>query len=299
MSTFLAFAKVALTAFKFVVDSWLATVGVIIHGAAIAFGWVPGVGAKLKQADKWFGDFRTSVDAKFNGLQGTMSRWQKSLTDSMDTAKQFRLAAAPVTAAFDAQAQKARVAAADVNGYTTAIRNNGIGSAAAQGARRGLVNDMINAGVKAGTARTDVNNYTTAVRNNGLNSDAAQAARRRLVNDIGDAFRNSRQGRTDMSAYTTAVRNNGSASDAAKSARAKLITDLRSAGLTGDEARRLVANLTTAIRNIPTKHNTNVTVHGSGSGGITSKATGIFKQAGSVLLLPGGARVEGARLWRW
>ena len=41
----------------------------LLRGAAKAFGWVPGLGPKLKQAAKWFGDFRDSVNNKLDGLK--------------------------------------------------------------------------------------------------------------------------------------------------------------------------------------------------------------------------------------
>ena len=51
-------------------------------------------------------------------------------------------------------------------------------------------------------------------------------------------------------------------------------------------AKKHVDDLATSIRNIPTKHNTNVTVHGSGSGGVQAHSTGIFKTQGSMLFYP-------------
>lgn len=53
---------------KAIVDVWLSAVGFIISGAARAFGWVPGVGGKLKGAANAFNAFRTSVDGTLTGL---------------------------------------------------------------------------------------------------------------------------------------------------------------------------------------------------------------------------------------
>ena len=43
--------------------------GAIVHGAAVAFGWMPGIGGKLKAADRAFKDFRKSVDNSLRGLK--------------------------------------------------------------------------------------------------------------------------------------------------------------------------------------------------------------------------------------
>jgi hypothetical protein len=40
----------------------------IIHGAADAFGWVPGIGGKLKTARRAFDDFRKGVDTALHGI---------------------------------------------------------------------------------------------------------------------------------------------------------------------------------------------------------------------------------------
>lgn len=53
---------------KYLVDPFLAGAGMIIHGAADAFGWVPGLGGKLKTAAKEFDSFRDSVNASLNGI---------------------------------------------------------------------------------------------------------------------------------------------------------------------------------------------------------------------------------------
>ncbi|HEX5347854.1 MAG TPA: phage tail tape measure protein [Pseudonocardiaceae bacterium] len=41
----------------------------IVHGAASAFGWVPGIGGKLKKARTAFDDFRKGVDKTLHGIQ--------------------------------------------------------------------------------------------------------------------------------------------------------------------------------------------------------------------------------------
>lgn len=53
---------------KYLVGPFLDAVGVIIHGAADALGWVPGIGGKLKTAAKAFDTFRDQVNASLNGI---------------------------------------------------------------------------------------------------------------------------------------------------------------------------------------------------------------------------------------
>lgn len=54
----------------FVVNGVLAPLGWIIHGAASAFGWVPGLGGKLKGAAKAFDTFRANVNKALGGING-------------------------------------------------------------------------------------------------------------------------------------------------------------------------------------------------------------------------------------
>ena len=60
-------------AFKFIADTFLAVAGVIIHGAAAAFGWVPGLGGKLKSAARKFDTFRDQVNAALGGITTKLS----------------------------------------------------------------------------------------------------------------------------------------------------------------------------------------------------------------------------------
>lgn len=48
---------------------FMATVGVILNGAAKAFGWVPGVGPKLQQAANDFNGFRDQVNRSLAGIK--------------------------------------------------------------------------------------------------------------------------------------------------------------------------------------------------------------------------------------
>jgi hypothetical protein len=59
----------ARTALKFVVDKFLGFVEIMISGAAKAFGWVPGLGGKLKGAAEAFARFRDDVNARLDGIK--------------------------------------------------------------------------------------------------------------------------------------------------------------------------------------------------------------------------------------
>lgn len=61
-------AKYNLLAFKMVLDAFFNFAGTMIHGAADAFGWIPGIGGKLKGAAHAFDDFRSSVDNTLTNL---------------------------------------------------------------------------------------------------------------------------------------------------------------------------------------------------------------------------------------
>lgn len=75
--------KVFRPVFKLYADAWLTVVGVIVHGAAAAFGWVPGVGPKLKSAAKEFDKLRDRVDASLDGIgdeaEGYGTDWANGL----------------------------------------------------------------------------------------------------------------------------------------------------------------------------------------------------------------------------
>jgi len=54
--------------FQFIVDKWLAIAEWIVRGAATAFGWVPGIGPKLKEAAKAVEQFRDDVNFALDGI---------------------------------------------------------------------------------------------------------------------------------------------------------------------------------------------------------------------------------------
>jgi len=55
--------------FAFLVRAWFAVAGAIVHGAATAFGWVPGVGPKLRAAAREFDKFRDRTNAALGGVR--------------------------------------------------------------------------------------------------------------------------------------------------------------------------------------------------------------------------------------
>ena len=57
-----AFKRVAVDAFSLIVRAFLNLAGAIINGAARAFGWIPGLGGKLKGAAASFNRFRDGVN---------------------------------------------------------------------------------------------------------------------------------------------------------------------------------------------------------------------------------------------
>jgi hypothetical protein len=63
-----AIKKAARDALAFIVDKVLEFGETILRGAAKAFGWVPGLGDKLKTAATEFGKFRDQVNAKLKGI---------------------------------------------------------------------------------------------------------------------------------------------------------------------------------------------------------------------------------------
>lgn len=55
--------------FRLWLNTWFTIVGAIVNGAASAFGWVPGIGDKLKAAADKFNTFRDRVNASLDGIK--------------------------------------------------------------------------------------------------------------------------------------------------------------------------------------------------------------------------------------
>lgn len=67
------------TGFKFIADVWFTVVGALVHGAASAFGWVPGIGGKLKHAAKAFDTFHHDADKAMQGVINSASHWGEDI----------------------------------------------------------------------------------------------------------------------------------------------------------------------------------------------------------------------------
>lgn len=64
-----AIKSITMTAVRAVVGAFLNLVGTIVSGAAKAFGWVPGLGGKLKNAAKDFEAFKQHVNDSLSGIK--------------------------------------------------------------------------------------------------------------------------------------------------------------------------------------------------------------------------------------
>lgn len=60
--------KLVLPAIRGIIRVFLGMVGAIIHGAANAFGWIPGIGPKLREAANKFDQFKARVNNSLNGI---------------------------------------------------------------------------------------------------------------------------------------------------------------------------------------------------------------------------------------
>jgi hypothetical protein len=63
------FRDAMVSVLKVIVNYFLWWAGMIIHAAAMAFGWIPGLGGKLKDAAKKFDQFRDNVNRSIDGLK--------------------------------------------------------------------------------------------------------------------------------------------------------------------------------------------------------------------------------------
>jgi len=292
-------AKIIVGAFKFIADAFLNFVGTMVHAAADAFGWIPGIGGKLKAADRDFHDFHSSVDAHLNGMMDTMSRWQKGLQGAID---QSHVAGQKISADFARQGKAAHDAAGDLGQYTKAVTDHGVKSDQAAPPRQRLISDLEKAGVNAQTAAKDVGDYTAAVQDHGVKSDQARAARQRLIADITAAWRNSEQGKIDVDKLSDAIRNTSSTSDQARAARQRLLTDLIDAGVDAKTAHSYVDGLSDAINHMP--KNPTTVLHLKGVGTIAINASGAYIQGESGHIVASGsgyaAGTSGAMPgWAW
>ena len=267
-AAFLQIGIVIVEGARNITNAFLSMVGTVLHAAADAFGWVPGLGSKLRDASKSFDDFKAHVNNGFNDTIHAMQRWQGELLNATDKSRTLAQAATDAATAFTRQKTAADAANTSLDTYTEQVKKNGVGSSQAQHARQQLITDLQNAGLSSYKAGLDVSAYTDAILKNGVNSSQAQHARQQLITDILGASKNAQQGYSDMENYSAAVRKNGADSSQAQSARQRLITDLENAGLNAKTATRLVDSLGSAIGKLKGK---NVTINMTGDGTYTIK----------------------------
>lgn len=170
-SALLTFGKIVVEANKVIIDSFLSMVGTVLHAAADAFGWVPGLGPKLREASRNFDNFKAGVDNVMDGIVNKMSQWQDEL-----------------------------------NG-TTQLTNRSVGDWINQfnSASTTIVSDLGKAGISAGNARADINNLTTAIQHNGDQSSQARSARQALIQDLEKAGINAQQANKLVDGLSTAI----------------------------------------------------------------------------------------------
>jgi len=60
------------TAFQFLANVFMTVVGVILDGAAAAFGWVPGLGPKLQGAADQFNTFKNNANASLDKIKNDL-----------------------------------------------------------------------------------------------------------------------------------------------------------------------------------------------------------------------------------
>lgn len=64
-----ALLRLLIEGFQYAVGFVLSQLGLIINAAATAFGWIPGIGGKLKSAASQFDTFRDNVNRSLDGIQ--------------------------------------------------------------------------------------------------------------------------------------------------------------------------------------------------------------------------------------
>lgn len=74
------FRTVVVTGLRYVANFFLDFVSAFVHGADIAFGWIPGIGPKLDVAAKAVDGFKNSVNASLSGIVAS-----KTITITLET----------------------------------------------------------------------------------------------------------------------------------------------------------------------------------------------------------------------
>lgn len=86
-TAFFAAAPVIIKGAQSIADDVLDVFKAITHGAADAFGWVPGLGGKLKTADKAVQSWRNSVDTNFGAAVAAVNGWKTAYENAPKIAK--------------------------------------------------------------------------------------------------------------------------------------------------------------------------------------------------------------------
>ncbi len=73
-------AKYILVGLKWITGAFLDMVGVMLNGAAKAFGWMPGIGDKLKAAAKGFDSIKKGANDAFDGAIKKVKEWDSSVS---------------------------------------------------------------------------------------------------------------------------------------------------------------------------------------------------------------------------
>lgn len=63
------FSNIVIPGIKFMANAFMTAMGIIVNGAASAFGWIPGIGPKLQAQAASFNKFRDTVNAALAGIQ--------------------------------------------------------------------------------------------------------------------------------------------------------------------------------------------------------------------------------------
>lgn len=78
----------ALAVFRMVTGGMVTAMGGVLHGAALAFGWLPGIGSKLKAADRAFAGFK---DSYIGGLKAAEAKTREFAAGALPKLEQGRL----------------------------------------------------------------------------------------------------------------------------------------------------------------------------------------------------------------
>jgi hypothetical protein len=170
-----------LIALKAITDAVLTLVGAIINGMAKAFGWVPGIGPKLKGAATQFNNFHKTVDDGFSKSITTMQGWAAELDNVKSRTGTVTQA---IVADFGQQGVSTSQAKKDLDTYTSSIQKNGAGSAAAQPSRQQMIQDIESTGKNSQAANAQVNAYTIQITENKIQSDNGKMSRQQVITDL-------------------------------------------------------------------------------------------------------------------